>query len=306
MQVSHVIRGEEWLPSLPLHFQLYSALSWTPPRFAHIPLLLNSDGTKMSKRKGDAHVSDFIAKGWEPEAVINWLALAGWGRDKHDHLLEAGQKSAKPLDSGSSDVFTLQQLEEKFDLSELTHRRNILDPSKLEYLNRRHLQLKASNPNTLNSLVDRAIPALKSSYPNSESLLDRTYVGRTLSPILEKLDNFQDLPAYAPYLFLTETEFLKSRPSFKPKLSMNPDVHDRISSAAHQIFQRATEPLESEAIRGLLHEVRNQANASQGDLMYTLRAALTGTNIGPSIVDVIKLLGKEKTASRLRSFVSAQ
>lgn len=117
MGITHVIRGEvslscllyfpvninsepkEWLPSVPLHLDLYASLNLKPPTFAHLPLLLNLDGTKMSKRKGDVQVIDYIRRGWEPDALLNWLALAGWGVDR-DPTSESGH--VRPSSSNSS------------------------------------------------------------------------------------------------------------------------------------------------------------------------------------------------------------
>lgn len=78
MQVTHVLRGEEWLSSTPKHILLYKALGWKPPLFAHLPLLLNPDGSKLSKRSGDVHVEQYISKGYLPEAINNFVALLGW------------------------------------------------------------------------------------------------------------------------------------------------------------------------------------------------------------------------------------
>ncbi|KAF9649054.1 Nucleotidylyl transferase [Thelephora ganbajun] len=127
MGITHV-RGEEWLPSLPLHLDLYTSLGISPPRFTHLPLLLNPDGSKMSKRKGDVDVMEFMRRGWEPVAVLNWLALAGWG----------------------------------------FARDNPTDPSKLEYPNKNHLMETWSQPHGLNVLVNRAIGPVKEAFPDSE------------------------------------------------------------------------------------------------------------------------------------------
>lgn len=85
MRITHVLRGEEWLSSTPKHILLYKALGWTPPLFAHLPLLLNPDGSKLSKRSGDVHVEQYIAKGYLPEAVDNFVALLGWHPSNHQN-----------------------------------------------------------------------------------------------------------------------------------------------------------------------------------------------------------------------------
>lgn len=96
MQVTHVLRGEEWLSSTPKHILLYKALGWKPPLFAHLPLLLNPDGSKLSKRSGDVHVEQYIAKGYLPEAIDNFVALLGWNPN-----------------NSSESVFTVQELIEQ-------------------------------------------------------------------------------------------------------------------------------------------------------------------------------------------------
>ncbi|KIO33547.1 hypothetical protein M407DRAFT_231625 [Tulasnella calospora MUT 4182] len=158
MKITHVIRGEEWLQSLPLHIDLYASLDLEPPNFAHLPLLLNPDGSKMSKRKGDVQVSDYIAKGWEPEAVVNWLALAGWG--------------TSPKSSGIPDqpdgAMSMDELIQKFDIEALTHRRTILDPGKLTNLNKQHLatKIQAATNGEPSDILTRAENLLRKTYPD--------------------------------------------------------------------------------------------------------------------------------------------
>ncbi|KLO17610.1 Glutamyl/glutaminyl-tRNA synthetase [Schizopora paradoxa] len=154
MGITHVLRGEEWLPSLPLHLDLYACLNFPPPQFAHLPLLLNKDGSKLSKRHGDVSVGDYIEKGWEPGALLNWLAVTGWGTSadsKRTH--KEGAVSAPD----STAIFTLQELIQEFDIKSLTRRRTILDPSKLEIINREHIKRTASTPAGRNKLQEEAL-----------------------------------------------------------------------------------------------------------------------------------------------------
>lgn len=105
MKISHVIRGEEWLPSLPLHLHLYSSLGFQPPYFAHLPLLINSDGTKLSKRTGDTKVQDYREKGFEAEAICNFVGLMGWNH----HNRTSGEEGKDG--EGDKDVITLREME---------------------------------------------------------------------------------------------------------------------------------------------------------------------------------------------------
>lgn len=119
MEISHVIRGEEWLPSTPKHILLYEAFSWTPPAFAHLPLLLNPNKTKLSKREGDVAVEDFLQKGYLPEALLNFVALLGWN----------------PGEGSTKEIFSLKELVEAFDLNKINKAGAVFDIEKLNWLN---------------------------------------------------------------------------------------------------------------------------------------------------------------------------
>lgn len=111
MGVTHVLRGEEWLPSLPLHLALYEALEWAPPRFAHLPLLVNPDGSKLSKRHADVHVESYRARGIEPEALVNFVGLMGFNW----HGLGDGNSGNRDNKDGDgvgdgSEVFTMADM----------------------------------------------------------------------------------------------------------------------------------------------------------------------------------------------------
>jgi glutamyl-tRNA synthetase len=126
MRVSHVIRGQEWLPSLPKHAALYAALGWTPPAFAHLPLLLNGDRSKLSKRKGDASVEDFVGKGFLPGALLNFVAQLGW----------------TPPGGGSSreGLASLAELAADFDLRDVHRSNAVVDGARLTWVNNRHVR----------------------------------------------------------------------------------------------------------------------------------------------------------------------
>lgn len=147
MQISHVFRGEEWLPSVEKHHQLYRAFGWQPPSFGHLPLLCNEDGTKLSKRSGDVDVAAYKAAGYEPEALVNFLALMGW--DHHAALERATGDEALPYhvrrDQNSYfEVFSMPQLISAFDLGLVNHRRAAVSRAKLDFLNKMTLRRKAN------------------------------------------------------------------------------------------------------------------------------------------------------------------
>ncbi|KAI9032549.1 glutamyl-tRNA synthetase [Phycomyces nitens] len=140
MGITHVLRGEEWMPSTPKHVILYKALGWTPPQFVHLPLLMNADKTKLSKRSGDVHVEQYIEKGYLPEALNNFVALLGWNPNSEE------------------EVFSSKELIEKFDLNQLNKSNAIVDIAKLDWMNKQHLLRRAQTPEGLESLVDLLQP----------------------------------------------------------------------------------------------------------------------------------------------------
>ncbi|KAG9047091.1 Glutamate--tRNA ligase mitochondrial [Tulasnella sp. UAMH 9824] len=297
MKITHVIRGEEWLQSLPLHIDLYASLDLEAPNFAHLPLLLNPDGSKMSKRKGDVQVSDYIAKGWEPEAVINWLALAGWG--------------TSPKSSGVPDqpdgAMTMDELIQKFDIEALTHRRTILDPGKLTNLNKQHLatKIKAATNGEPSDVLKRAESLLRDTYPDSEHLQPE-YLAKVVTALLPRVAVLSDIrrPAVSSYFF-TEPD-LASPVAQSLKRGVSDGAYTRVLSATVDLLNTEDELVSAENVRDLLHKMHTNdlSGLSLKDIMNTLRYALSGSKVGPSVPEIIFILGKERSITRLGDALS--
>jgi glutamyl-tRNA synthetase len=128
MEISHVLRGSEWLPSLPKNILLYKAFGWTPPKFYHLPLIHNKEGGKLSKRKGDAFAEDFRAKGYLPEALINFLALLGWSPSA-EVMAERAANGKNP------EIMSLPELIKEFKLENIGISPSVFDTEKLDYFN---------------------------------------------------------------------------------------------------------------------------------------------------------------------------
>jgi len=143
-------------------------------------------------------VMEFMRRGWEPGAILNWLALAGWGV-KHDH--SDGSSSSTKAAPNSTTVMTLQEMIQEFDLSVLTHRRTTLDRPKLEYLNKNHLMETWSQPDGLNALANRAIGSVKEAFPNS-SYATVDDVKQVILALQSRITNILDIPRLAPYFFV--------------------------------------------------------------------------------------------------------
>ncbi|CAE6450609.1 unnamed protein product [Rhizoctonia solani] len=288
MEITHVLRGEEWLPSLPLHLDLYSALGLEPPRFGHLPLLLNPDGTKMSKRKGDVRVLDYMEKGWEPEAVVNWLALTGW----NIHRSTAEHEPGAP-----GDLMTLEQIIHAFDITHLTHRRTILDPGKLAFLNRHHLHKKVEGT-TDQLIAERAAGIIRAAYPDIDSQwCTRDYISRVLRVLSDRVIILQDVGTAAPYFF--ESPDYTSDSAISLRKTVKGDVYPRVLKQALRALESV--PYEDATqLHDALGSVKTELGVGTRDVMNTMRHALTGSKIGPSVVEILGLLGPGRTNSRLK------
>ncbi|KAH0838890.1 hypothetical protein J3R83DRAFT_7317 [Lanmaoa asiatica] len=313
MGISHVIRGEEWLPSLPLHLDLYSCLSFKPPQFAHLPILLNPDGSKMSKRKGDVAVLEFMKRGWEPQALINWLALAGWG-----------QAARSPSDSTpttrspeSTAVLTLPELIEQFDLASLTHRRQVLEPAKLEYLNKHHLMRSWKNDRGTLHHARRIHDLVRASFPASQYTTPE-YIAKVIHVLQGRITIIQDVPSLAPYFFV-DPNYSTPEAQFMSKSIPSDDYRRALDVTIRRL--EATEPATCSVsdLSSLLHAACDETGLKHKLIMTALRHALTAMKVpfihsfppllshprilfqtGPTIPETIDVLGLERTISRLK------
>ncbi|KAI6020987.1 hypothetical protein BKA83DRAFT_4293667 [Pisolithus microcarpus] len=299
MGITHVLRGEEWLPSLPLHLDLYASLSLKPPQFAHLPILLNPDGTKMSKRKGNVSVLDFMRRGWEPEALLNWLALAGWGtqHDPNKKQILFGDSQAPD----STAVMTLPELVDQFDLSALTHRRNILDPAKLGYLNRHHLMRSWKNNEATARHAHRIRELVKSDFPTSQYATP-DYIAKVIRVLQGRITNVFDVPSLAPFFFVDP-----NYASPEAKSMLRPVSSDEYLFALETAIHFAEHILAEDDIShvaAVIHDACKATGFKQKTFMVSLRHALSAMKTGPSIPEIISVLGRERTIARLRNAIS--
>ncbi|KAI9445565.1 glutamyl-tRNA synthetase [Lactarius indigo] len=275
MGITHVLRGEEWLASLPLHLDLYAALALTPPKFAHLPLLLNPDGSKMSKRRGDVQVLDYMRRGWEPDAVLNWLALAGWGT----HTEESGDQASKTAKApDSTTVMSLSEIITNLRLDVLTHRRTILDSAKLEYINKHHLMRTRSAESGLRALALRAQGHVKDAFPHT-TFTSVKYIEKAISALQGRLVTLMDLPTVAPYFFVP------------------PAWADAEARTAERL--KSATPWDTQTLADTLHAESKAEAIKPAKFMTALRHAMSGTKNGPSVTEMMDVLGEQRTIARL-------
>ncbi|KAH8988238.1 glutamyl-tRNA synthetase [Lactarius akahatsu] len=291
MGITHVLRGEEWLASLPLHLDLYAALGLMPPHFAHLPLLLNPDGSKMSKRSGDVQVLDYMRRGWEPDAVLNWVALAGWGT--HTESFDDIPKTAKAPDSTT--VMSLPEIITNLKLDVLTHRRTILDYAKLEYINKHHLMRTLSTESGLRALALRAQGHVKDAFPHT-TFTSVKYIEKAISALQGRLVTLMDLPTAAPYFFVPPAWADAEARAMLDGISME-DYQNAMRGTVERL--KSASPWVTQTLADALHAESKAEAIKPAKFMTALRHAMSGTKNGPSIAEMMDVLGKQRTIARL-------
>ncbi|KAI0825292.1 glutamyl-tRNA synthetase [Trametes gibbosa] len=292
MGITHVVRGEEWLPSLPLHLDLYACLNLPMPQFAHLPILLNPDGTKMSKRKGDVDVLDYQKRGWEPSVILNWLALAGWG------VQDASSSSSFKQAPDSTTLMSMEDMIKNFDFSVLTHRRSVLDPAKLEFLNKHHLMRLMTTPDGLRKLAERAHSYVNVAYPLSP-YSEFQYLEKVIFALQGRISKLSDIPTLGSFFFV-EPDYT-SHEAQKMRQLLSSDNYSAVVQSLGARLRTSGVSWDIAALSEVLHDENAKSSLKQKEYMTILRHALTGMKTGPSVADTMYVLGPARTIARLQA-----
>jgi glutamyl-tRNA synthetase len=280
METTHVIRGEEWLPSLPLHSLLYKAFGWEAPEFAHLPLILKPIGNgKLSKRDGDKMgfpvfplqwvTEEGVSKGYKengffPGAVVNFLALLGWN------------------DGTEKEIFSLEELISKFDLNRIHKAGAKFDPDKNKWFNHQYLQLE--NDDNLAEAFEKILVE-----KNINTSLD---IKRIVSLVKERADFVNDFWELSNYFFEAPTTYdEKASKNWKEDTS---DILKRVIIEINKITDFASLNIET-----ILKEWMTINEIGMGKVMQPLRLSLVGALKGPHLFDIIEIIGKAETIKRI-------
>lgn len=287
MQITHVIRGEEWLPSLPLHYLLYRAFDWDSPKFAHLPLILKPNGKgKLSKRDGDKFgfpvfplnwnkpgSEDFAPgyreNGYFPEALVNFLAFLGWNPGTEEEM------------------FNMEELIKHFDLSKVNKSGARFDPDKIRWYNHQYLQDKNDK-----LLVEQFKPYLFAKI-NDPNVSDEK-IEKVISLIKERADFITDLWKLCHYLFIAPGSFDPK----SAKRAWKTDTPDTLSSLRE--FITTIEDFSAISLREKIQEWIKTNEISTGKVMMPLRLSLVGSLEGPDVYEILSLLGKQETLKRIK------
>jgi glutamyl-tRNA synthetase len=272
MKISHVTRTEEWLPSTPKHILLYEYFGWEAPQFAHLPLLLNPDKTKMSKRKGDVALDSYIQKGYLPEAMVNFLAFLGWnpGTEK--------------------EIYSIDELLKDFSLDRVHKAGAVFNLEKLDWLNQHYIRQLP-----VDQLLEKCRPYLSESAKefSDEQILKMLNLekerSKTFFEIGENIKFFFELPAYEKELLIwkeTPAEKIKEALRTAEKIIESIDEKDFNKEKLQEI---------------LMPEAEKSGN--RGAMLWPLRVALSGQKNSPGPFEIAEILGKEESLNRIKEAI---
>ncbi|MCI5064713.1 glutamate--tRNA ligase [bacterium] len=274
MEISHVMRGEEWIPSAPLHLMLYDALGWERPTFCHLPVVLGSDGKKLSKRHGSTSWSSFQDEGYLPEALLNFIARIGWS----------------PGEGDEQEIFSREELIEKFSLDHVNASSGVFEYTKLSWMN--GVYLRQLSPKRFFEESERFLAAegLSFSFEELEPLLPL---------IQERVKLLTEVPALLT--FLSEDHFTRE---------IDQIVTKKVSAAKAggilaQVYEKfgEIEELRADSIEPHLVAVAEALGVKSGAVLLTTRIAVLGKKATPPLFESLELLGKERVRSRLEEAI---
>ena len=267
MEISHVIRGEEWLPSTPKHILLYQYFGWDVPMFAHLPLLLNPDKSKLSKRQGDVAVEDYRAKGYLKEALINFVAFLGWN----------------PGDE--REIFSIQDLIKEFSLERVGKAGAVFNIDKLNWMNQQHMKLKSNN-----ELLPLVKPLMAGKGWNS---FPDEYIKNVIGLMKERVVVLSDFVNSTSYFFEDPSSYDEAA---KAK-NWNADSSNYLKKLSVRL--QVLIQFDSASIENALRTTATEFNIGAGKLIHPLRLALSGISQGPSLFHLAEVLGKETVLRRI-------
>jgi glutamyl-tRNA synthetase len=269
MQITHVIRGEDHLMNTPKHLQLIEAFGGVAPKYAHIPLILNPDGSKMSKRDAGAAVSDYPRQGFLASAVDNFIALLGWNPKTEQ------------------EIFTLPELVDRFTLENINRAPGRFDLEKCKWVNQQHLITLsvADFAMAARPFVEAAVLPIPANYE------------QVIAAVKDKVRLLSEVPAAVD--FLLKDQFPNDEEAVA-KVRGNVAAKEILASLA--VALAAIPDWSAETAKAALSEVAQLAGAKPGQLMFPLRVALSGRAHGPDLGDMLNLLGKDRCVARVARF----
>jgi glutamyl-tRNA synthetase len=279
MEITHIMRAQEWLPSAPLHRILYEALGWEQPALCHLPMVMGKDGQKLSKRHGATSVREFRRQGYLPAALINYLALVGWSYDD------------------SREFFDLADLEKLFSMEKINKAPAVFDYQKLEWFNGSYTR-KLSPREFAGAIapVLREAGLVTGTGPEVDALL------AGIAPLVqERVKLLSEVPAMVRYIFEGPAEY---QPGDLVPKKTDPGAAAAMLAALEPLVELAAEPsADAAAFEAKAREIAGAQGVKLGDLLMPLRVALTGSKVSPPLYESIRLVGRDRALASVSAAI---
>jgi nondiscriminating glutamyl-tRNA synthetase len=273
MEITHVIRGEEWISSTPKHHFIYESFGWTAPKYAHLPLLLNADRSKLSKRQRDVAVEDFLNDGYLPEAIINFVALLGWNP------------------SGEREIYTMDELIAAFDLSKVNKSGAVVNYEKLDWMNAQYI--KSMSEADFLAHTDARLAGI---------VEDADVRKRVALAIRERMVKFADVTTSAAEFLSTPEHLDASTLVWKTQKTHDAAKMLEVARLHIETFDDATVSSITNIETSFKKHI-SDAGLQNGKVLWPLRVALSGKTPSPPPFDLIYVLGKEKSLERIKKAI---
>lgn len=273
MEITHIVRGEEWLPSTPKHIYLYEVFGWEKPVYVHLPTVLNKDRKKLSKRQGDVSVEDFRDKGYLPEGLINYLALVGWSPENNEEIL------------------SMEELVEQFSFERVSKAGGIFDKDKLDWVNGHYIR-----NTSVEKITELAIPYLIQAGFIDEKFAENKYewIKLLVHTVQESLSTVGEIVEKVEFIFKEHVEIVEEDALEIIKGEQVIAVLDGIKEELNNVKE-----IDEEYAKGFMKIIQKATGVKGKNLFMPARVALTGTAHGPEFVNVLVLLGKENILKRI-------
>jgi len=277
MEISHVLRAEEWLSSTPRHLLLYQALGFEPPQFAHLPMLLGPDRAKLSKRHGAVSIVEYRDQGYLPEVMVNFLALLGWSLDD------------------KTEILSRQELIKNFSLERVSRTAAIFNHDKLNWMNGVYIRNLSLEDFTRRALpfLDRDLP------PEVKRPLPTDYVRQIMPLIKERAKTLVEVAELTQFFFIDKLDYDAS-------LLVGKKMNQESTIQALKVAQEKLEQLAmfgTESLEALLRPLAEELGLKTGQLFGILRVAITGQTAAPPLFQTMAVLGKERCLERIKAAI---
>lgn len=278
MKITHIVRGEEWLPSTPKHIYLYEAFGWEKPIYVHLPTVLNKDRKKLSKRQGDVSVDDFKNKGYLPEGLINYLALVGWSPEDNEELL------------------SVEEMIDKFSFERVSKTGGIFDKDKLDWVNGHYIR-----SSSIEKITELSIPYLiEQNYIDDKFAKEnKQWLEILVDTVKESLSYVSEIVEKVKFIFDEEVVPNEEGALELLKGEQVPELMEAIIKELNNV-----EEIDMEYAKTFMKKIQKSTGIKGKNLFMPTRVAITGSEHGPEMVNILYLLGKDKIIKRVSKILN--